>query len=232
MQKVLQYFILLALLCGCNNSTAIDDDESSDREYKKAIQLVQEGRDGEALTNFLRIIYKKKIAPKSHLYAGKIYLDIYNDPIYAIYHFRECILQNHDSKESAIVSQLIDTAKKAFIKNLPGHGSELDTHVELIEITKRLREENISLKRMLKEVQDRCKALEMRRANDVRILPTHSTVSKKGRYLHVVKPGDTLSKISQKYYGSSAWWKKIFEANQDQIPYPNALTVGQELIIP
>jgi nucleoid-associated protein YgaU len=48
----------------------------------------------------------------------------------------------------------------------------------------------------------------------------------------IVCVGDMLSKISQKYYGTPAHWKRIVETNQDDIPFPSALTVGQELIIP
>ncbi len=49
---------------------------------------------------------------------------------------------------------------------------------------------------------------------------------------YVVRPGDTLSRISQHVYGTSGRWTEIFEANRDRLPSPNALQVGQELIIP
>jgi nucleoid-associated protein YgaU len=47
-----------------------------------------------------------------------------------------------------------------------------------------------------------------------------------------VKPGDTLSKISQQFYGSATDYMKIFEANKDQLSDPNKIQVGQELKIP
>ena len=49
---------------------------------------------------------------------------------------------------------------------------------------------------------------------------------------YTVQPGDTLAKIAQTVYGDSARWKEIFEANRDQIPNPDLIQVGQELIIP
>lgn len=49
---------------------------------------------------------------------------------------------------------------------------------------------------------------------------------------HVVRRGDTLSEISQTYYGSSAKWRKIFDANKETIKNPDRLTPGQKLIIP
>ncbi len=49
---------------------------------------------------------------------------------------------------------------------------------------------------------------------------------------YVVRPGDTLSRISQHVYGTPGRWTEIFEANRDRLPSPNALQVGQELVIP
>ncbi len=50
--------------------------------------------------------------------------------------------------------------------------------------------------------------------------------------LYTVKAGDTLSKISQHFYGSANDYLKIFEANKDQLTDPNKIQVGQELKIP
>ena len=49
---------------------------------------------------------------------------------------------------------------------------------------------------------------------------------------HIVRRGDTLSKISVTYYGSAVQWRKIFEANKGTLPSPDKLTPGQKLIIP
>jgi nucleoid-associated protein YgaU len=47
-----------------------------------------------------------------------------------------------------------------------------------------------------------------------------------------VKSGDSLSKISQKLYGDGNQWRKIYEANRDQIKDPDLIHPGQKLIIP
>jgi nucleoid-associated protein YgaU len=49
---------------------------------------------------------------------------------------------------------------------------------------------------------------------------------------HIVRKGDTLSKISLTYYGSAGQWRKIFEANRQTIENPDKLGLGQKLIIP
>src|SRR5215475_12417312 len=50
--------------------------------------------------------------------------------------------------------------------------------------------------------------------------------------LYTVKPGDTLSKISQQFYGNAKDYMRIFNANKDQLKDPDHVNVGQELKIP
>lgn len=49
---------------------------------------------------------------------------------------------------------------------------------------------------------------------------------------HVIAEGDSLSKISLRYYGTAARWQEIYEANRDVLQGANALRVGQQLRIP
>jgi nucleoid-associated protein YgaU len=49
---------------------------------------------------------------------------------------------------------------------------------------------------------------------------------------HVVEKGETLSKISRKYYGDPNLYMKIFEANKDVLKNPDLIKIGQKLRIP
>lgn len=49
---------------------------------------------------------------------------------------------------------------------------------------------------------------------------------------HTVRPGESLWRIAQRYYGSGRQWRRIFEANRDQIRDPNLIRPGQDLLIP
>jgi nucleoid-associated protein YgaU len=49
---------------------------------------------------------------------------------------------------------------------------------------------------------------------------------------HVVVEGDTLSKISRRYYGTSERWPEILEANRDILHDARNLPVGASLRIP
>lgn len=50
--------------------------------------------------------------------------------------------------------------------------------------------------------------------------------------VHRVVRGDTLSSIAQHYYGTSAGWRFLYEANRNIMSNPNQLAVGMELSIP
>lgn len=49
---------------------------------------------------------------------------------------------------------------------------------------------------------------------------------------YTVKSGDSLSKIAQQYYGDAQQWKRIHQANLDQIKDPNLIHPGQKIVIP
>jgi LysM repeat protein len=53
-----------------------------------------------------------------------------------------------------------------------------------------------------------------------------------GSQQYTVQSGDTLSKISKQFYGSSNEYMRIFYANRDKLSDPDKIKVGQQLVIP
>jgi nucleoid-associated protein YgaU len=49
---------------------------------------------------------------------------------------------------------------------------------------------------------------------------------------YTVQKGDTLSKIAKNFYGEANEYRKIFEANKDQLKDPDKIQPGQVLRIP
>jgi LysM repeat protein len=61
--------------------------------------------------------------------------------------------------------------------------------------------------------------------------PGYETPPAGGR-TYVVQRGDTLGRISARFYGTSSRYMDIYNANRDRLSSPNSITVGQTLIIP
>jgi nucleoid-associated protein YgaU len=53
-----------------------------------------------------------------------------------------------------------------------------------------------------------------------------------GPRTYKVVSGDTLAKISKQFYGTSARWQQVLEANHDKLHNDKSLRVGMELKIP
>jgi nucleoid-associated protein YgaU len=54
----------------------------------------------------------------------------------------------------------------------------------------------------------------------------------KPQRFHIVREGETLSKISSLYYGSAGKWQKILDSNPNTITDANKIKPGMKLIIP
>jgi nucleoid-associated protein YgaU len=62
--------------------------------------------------------------------------------------------------------------------------------------------------------------------------PADTSAAAPGARTYTVKAGDSLSKIAKREYGDAADWKKIHEANRDQISNPDLIHPGQVLKLP
>ncbi len=49
---------------------------------------------------------------------------------------------------------------------------------------------------------------------------------------YTVQKGDTLQKISDKFYGTTRRWTEIYEANKDALKHPSRIYPGQVITIP
>jgi len=81
------------------------------------------------------------------------------------------------------------------------------------------------------EVWSQIKAVDSKYADltaDISIDPSLPVPAK----IYEVVSGDTLSKISKKFYGDAGKYMKIFDANKDQLKDPDKIKVGQKLKIP
>ncbi|MEM8549933.1 MAG: LysM peptidoglycan-binding domain-containing protein [Verrucomicrobiota bacterium] len=252
-------FGLLLLGSACTDQGALEVvDERDEKHFNRAQSKLSEQRYDDALSAFLKVIEKRREAPESHLEVGMLYQEYRGDPIAAIYHYRRYLEILPESKEAPMVKQMVESAKKDFARQLAGQpfNDEID-RLDLMEILEVLRGENLALKEELAASKLRVQQLEgatvsspefnrnqpqqttprpqpaptRPRTNTVTITPVTPTPPA-ATATYVVQEGDTLSRISRRFYGTDNRWQDIFYANRDVLPSPNALRVGQTLKIP
>lgn len=228
-------FASMLILCSCGKDGGALVTEKDDKQFQNGQRYYKQGRYQESMTAFLNLIERRRDAPESHLEVGRLYLEHFKDPIAAIYHFRKFLEIKPHVEQSPMVRQMIERAKKNFAQTLPGRPFEDDiSRLDLMDLLKRSQEENFLLKKQLVTLQ-----------KNGQIPPSDSKkVEPKPSFAPVTKPqpakpksytvvtGDTLSKISSKVYGSTAYWELIYKANNDGLRTPHDLKVGQILKVP
>jgi phage tail protein X len=240
----LSFFILGVILLGsgCSNFEDVADEESSSA-FQRGRSYLKVGKNEEALDEFLSITRRMVRCPKSHLEVGRLYLTLKSrkDPVAAVYHFRRYLLLESSSREAPKVKQLIESAEKEIIRNLPGkpYAGYLNGLT--------LQEENLRLMREVADLKARIglplsetlKPVQNAPTNPVSASPSSShvpTISKPrvpaAPKDYVVQKGDSLYAISRKFYGDSSHIDRIYQANRDVMRSKNSLRVGQTLKIP
>lgn len=63
-------------------------------------------------------------------------------------------------------------------------------------------------------------------------VPSESTLPSGNFQKYTVEKNDTLQKISQKFYGTTKKWTKIYNANRDTLKTPDRVYPGKTLNIP
>ncbi|MGH7997782.1 MAG: Cell division protein CpoB [Opitutaceae bacterium] len=118
--SVLLALAALAACAGCGSDSGTLTPETDEPLYRAGVQLEREGRNEEALSDYLRLIDRRgDQAPQSHLEAGILCLDTFKDPIAAIYHFRRYLKLQPNSPQAGYVLGQIDAAKREFASTLP-----------------------------------------------------------------------------------------------------------------
>ncbi len=235
--------------------------ETNEPHYRRGREELSRGNYQEAMSAFLKVVEKRKVAPESHLELGRIYLGEMNDPIFAIYHFRKFLEFMPNSPASPQVRQMIATANKRYAASLPESPFENNIRrLEFEEMWQKAQKENLELKHKLAAAVaelDKLRAAPRRSATPAEYRrsvvsevsqPTQppqqqQTSAKKSDAnkvvvardvppSYVVQPGDTLSSISKRFYGTSRKWQQIFRANRDRLASPESVRPGQSLRLP
>ena len=239
MSKIFIFFLLI-FLSSCEQDGLIVKEEN-DSGFQRAISLLKVGNDEDALEEFLAVTRRTMHCPKSHLQVGMLFLNLESrkDPVAAIYHFQRFLLLENNSKEAPKVRQLIVTAEREIIRELPGepYADYLDS-LDLREKNNRLMSEVADLKARLglplteRDIRDNESPLPVRNSKVQQIKNEPSFVTPPRARTYVVQKGDSLYGISRKFYGDSSYIEQIFQANRNSLSSKDSLKLGQKLIIP
>lgn len=251
LRSALPFFALICLLglSGCDGdpAAAVRTPELEDSEFRQGMTYEKQRESRKALECFLKVIDSRRGASESHLEAGRMYLDI-QDPLPAIYHFNQYLRLKPTSEQSAIVRQMVNTAEKMFIQQLPGRPLEPSASgtVDQSALIRKLQNENAKLMMEVSELSRGVRNPEPKndpRTPGVAAIPDKPTPAVPGNpsannrkppafATYVVVQGDTLSKISTKAYGSPIRANDIYNANREKMRSPADLKIGTTLTIP
>lgn len=226
--------------------------EKDDDDYKRGVDFANEGRIELAVNCFEKVIEKNPVAIDSYLQIGTLKKQE-NRPFEAVYYLQQYLrranLSENDSR-SRIVRGLIESAKEDFLRTIPGRPHDAYTLSDTVEKKyTETRRENDDLKRRLALAEARIRELETYAAKpspqpplpaeifqpkpaapvpaEVRPAPAPAPAQ-----VYVVQQGDTLGKISRKFYGTTGRWEEILNYNKNILSDPTKLRPGMELKIP
>ena len=235
------FVFLVLLLAGCDDGSRADSRtlDVDDPEFRAGQTFHKQGEIRKALESYLKVIDNRKGAAESHLEAGRMYLEL-QDPLPAIYHFNQYIRMKPASEQANIVRQLIKTAEKQFMQQLPGRpmepdalgGSDLNAKLRSLQL------ENEKLKRELADYNRTQKGLTLppktTSEKTADVPKTNEDPAKPQRFRqYTIAKGDTLNSISKKTYGDTSHVSAIYNANRDKMTSVNSLPkIGTVILLP
>ncbi|MDR1433248.1 MAG: LysM peptidoglycan-binding domain-containing protein [Puniceicoccales bacterium] len=209
--------------------------EVDDKNFALAMRHIRSGAYDNAIKALMAVVKSRDTAPESNLLLGTLHMDKRDDPVTAMYFLRRYIEECDDRNQIKIAEQLIDTAKKKFLKSLPAYNGVSQSESELLEAARALKAQNTSLRnqaasyrKKLSDCEAKLAALTDASNGEMRSMGNAG----EGPMVHTVRGGETLSSISAKYYGTPHFWEKILRVNASTIEDPKSLRPGQKLIIP
>lgn len=150
---------VLLLAAGCwwrvdNGAYVAEVDEP---EYRRAKELLRQGRANEALMEFDKVLSKRGLnnAPETHMDMAIINQQHMRDQLAAIYHYQKYLTLMPNAPRSDVVRQRIDAARREYVSTLPGRPS-LDlagAPADYVETINRLRAQNEQLRAALAAAQ-------------------------------------------------------------------------------
>ena len=217
---ILASLTLLCVSCGPPN-------ERAHPAFRKGENKSKAGDYKEAVASYEKYLLLNPRSALTHSRLAQIYNDNLDDPLMAIFHFRKYLEFEPESPDADTVRAWISAAEKRYAEKIrKKYPDKFTAEAELAAAKER-------------EAKYRECVLKLRDWNakllrEIRMgKPVKETSSISGETsTYVVRPGDTLTKISRKIYGTSKYHSLIFKANRESLKTETLLKIGQKLRIP
>jgi len=234
------YYLPLCLAVVVLSACKKDAESSDAREERDPLVKTGQGYMeqqlwSEAEQSFKEALDTDPMMARPHLDLALIYQQYKPNYVHAIYHYDRYLEFRPYTEKAEFINEQKTKLQQAVANNIIKESPQVK---QVLDELNRLRKENASLKKQLADAATGTKSAAATAAEQ----PSPAASSASGdnqpastaashQIYHVVA-GDTLTKIATKYYGDSAKWDVIFEANKDTLPSPGDLRVGQTLVIP
>ena len=237
------YLPLLAMLivvAGCDkDSGSIDAREEKDPNVVSGQEYMAEGKYDEAIATLKKAIDSDPDMARPHLDLAVIYQQYKINYIHAIYHYDRYLELRPDAEKAGFIQEQKLKVAQALANTLINNSPEVK---KVVQERSQLIQENNDLKRQLAAaLKSPASTASAEPAPTVTSTvpktakptsePVKTASNEKYEIYHVVS-GDTLTKIATKFYGDSARWDIIYDANKDTLRSPSDLKVGQTIVIP
>jgi nucleoid-associated protein YgaU len=205
-------------------------------EYRRARQAADAGDSRVAVALYQKVLRQAPDAARVHLELGVLYDEKLNDPVAALYHYRQYLELEPNSDRRPVVQGFIDRAKQAVAAHIAPAGTDAAELARIQTEKAGLMQENAALRARVLELESAGgvsgPTIVTQIVTQVVTQPPVPANPPAAMRTHVVQPKETLYSIATQYYGSPAGWEKIFAANRTVLASKDQLKVGQKLTIP
>jgi len=227
-------------VCGCSRSVEwLDRKDRSDVMVQRALARQNEGDMESAIRLYTEALESDPDLSRAHLEVALLLHDRRKDYVRAIYHYTRYLEKRSATEKRDMILNRIRLAKQAFaasLINAERYGMDrvlaLESENEELKRTVITLEEDAGrAEKRLRAMEERLRAVETKASRHPPVSVATGT-TETGPRVYKVKRGDTLSSIAAKLYGDAGKWRKIAEANKDELKGGDRVMVGQELVIP
>lgn len=247
----------VAAVGGCSSENSRTDRQNP--FYRQGLKLQEEQRFDKAAEAFERCLRHAPDSVLTHLQLAMLYEDRLDEPVRALYHYHRYLnkggsnapmaqesmarlrnllalrwAETHPALRDALVRKMnIPQARETESDADSAAPTEREKHLmhsirQLSRLVRRLQDQ--LRERQSADTAPRSLSSEENAGSDRPADPAEEETE--DSQVYTVRPGDTLSRIADRLYGSSALWPKLQKWNNDRITDRNRLVPGMKLRVP